>query len=376
MINIQENRSYYRILFLVGITFLLSLGFLGRLIKLQVMDHYHYAQTVARLHGEVLQQNQLRGMIIDCHGQKLRKAANSWYLVLQSSDPLKTRSLLLKIKPLIGEKVLEAYLKQPATPYWAYPKPLTKQQLLGLSTLKLPPEVKIIANLDSNNNNSRLAWHLLGTVSDGAGISGLEYNYESYLADQKSLASINSIKDGRHQSFPGLGLRAQTDPNRTVIMLTIDYRIQKIAEAVLDESKITGAVVIMDVNSGAILAMVSRPLVNTENLAESLNDPGLPFINRAIAAYLPGSIFKLVVLSAALESGEIKVDDCFYDPGYYQLGDKKWYCSTAKEAGHGLLSLTKALAVSCNPVFIEIGMRLPPDLILSYADKYRARATL
>jgi cell division protein FtsI/penicillin-binding protein 2 len=74
-------------------------------------------------------------------------------------------------------------------------------------------------------------------------------------------------------------------------------------------------------------------------------------------------------LSAGLDCDQINKDEYFNDKGFYQIGTRKWLCTTSKN-GHGIISLTDALAYSCNPVFIEIAMRLQPQLILEYADRF------
>jgi cell division protein FtsI/penicillin-binding protein 2 len=128
--------------------------------------------------------------------------------------------------------------------------------------------------------------------------------------------------------------------------------------------------VVLNVRNGDILAMASRPLVNLTNLESSLKDPESPFINRAVTAYPPGSVFKTVLLCAGLDSGLVYEDEYFKDEGFYQLGEIRWNCTTSEGKGHGFLSLTEAFAYSCNPVFIELALRINPGLITDYAEKF------
>ena len=77
-----------------------------------------------------------------------------------------------------------------------------------------------------------------------------------------------------------------------------------------------------------------------------------------------------MILAAGLDSGLVKADDSFFDPGYFEAGAQKWDFTTVGETGRGWLTLTEALAYSCNPVFIQMMLKLEPALVLTYADKF------
>lgn len=127
-----------------------------------------------------------------------------------------------------------------------------------------------------------------------------------------------------------------------------------------------GAVVIEDVVSGDIVSMVSKPDFNPNTIEEYLNSPNNELFNRAVASYNLGSIFKIIVLASAYNSN-INPQMYYFCPGYFSLGDKEFRCSSYYKGGHGLVSLEEAFASSCNPYFIELGLKVGHKSILETA---------
>jgi penicillin-binding protein 2 len=213
-----------------------------------------------------------------------------------------------------------------------------------------------------------IAWHLLGTYRQNS-ISGLEYSFDYHLRNNLTSGSLVTIRDGWHRRIQGLGVLSQT-PGLTSIKLTLDLRVQKLVEQIMDREQVTGSVVVLNAQNGQIVAMASRPMVNLSNPESSLRDPNHPFLNRAISAYYPGSLFKLVILCTGLESGLIQPDEVFSDRGFVKAGDKEWTPPTGSPRGHGRINLRDALAYSSNPVFIEIAFRIGPGPILACAERF------
>ena len=145
-------------------------------------------------------------------------------------------------------------------------------------------------------------------------------------------------------------------------MLTIDKDIQKIAEDTLAESKIkSGAVVVVKVHSGEIIALASVPEYDPNNVAKSLMADNSPFVNKALMSYSVGSIFKPVVAATALENG-ISPDFTYECSGEIQVGDKIFRCYNNKK--HGKINMTEALTVSCNTYFINLISHIDVDFLL------------
>lgn len=365
----DQAKSYQRILFIFGLCFIFLIALAVRLFQIQVINFNKYSKFAAKQHGLILQENKLRGRICDRNGLLLRGPVQKWYLLIRNANSKIWGEYRTKLSFLAPDFFKEAETNS-AKEYWIYSKPLNHLEIKGIINLQ-NPGLKIIANQTERSHPTELAWHILGSIVGQEAKSGLEYTLEPDLRNPLFSASVKSLTDATHQQFPGLGLRKVQPQKPNSYYLTLDHSVQSLVENIIDRHNFCGAIVVLEVNSGAILAMASRPMVKLTNLEASLTDSGNPFINRAITAYPPGSIFKTIILCAGLDSGLILENDIFKDRGQYQLADKCWKCTTApNEKGHGALSLTEAFAYSCNPVFIELGLRLKPGIILDYAENF------
>ena len=160
------------------------------------------------------------------------------------------------------------------------------------------------------------------------------------------------------------------------VMLTLDMGLQEyIAKRLGEES---ASVVVMDVRNGDVLAMVSNPSYDSNEFNRGLstkewkalvNNERSPLVNKSIAGlYPPGSIFKMVVLLAALEKGVVTPDHKIFCSGEYELGDAKFHCW--KRHGHGFVDGTEAITESCDVYFYEIAKRTGIDRIAAMARKF------
>lgn len=210
--------------------------------------------------------------------------------------------------------------------------------------------------------SSALATHLVGYN----GKAGIEKAFNQILEGDKK---ANIFFDGLGQPIPGISKDASGEENWGVY-LTIDSKIQSVVERIMDQSVKKGAVVVMDADSGEILAMASRPNYKQYELEKYIKGEDSPLINRAVQAYIPGSIFKIVVLSAALEEKIATLDDEFFCTGSIEVGGNVIRCSSYEKGGHGRITLKEAFAHSCNSVFIELGIKLGKERILEYAEKF------
>ena len=178
----------------------------------------------------------------------------------------------------------------------------------------------------------------------------------------------------RRKDFVNTELKPREPVSGSDIVLTIDSRIQRLAEKALEGE--TGAVVILDPRNGDVLAMASSPKFDPNDFSPSVSaeewdklntDPGKPMVNRAIAGiYPPGSTFKPLVIITALESGVATADTTFDCPGYFQLGSAIFHCW--QKAGHGTLAMRKAIEQSCNAYFCQLGLRCTYDRIQRMGD--------
>jgi penicillin-binding protein 2 len=218
---------------------------------------------------------------------------------------------------------------------------------------------------------------------DVIGKSGIQYVFEDYLKGTDGIRQVDMTVDGAVTSeYTAEEAIAGSD-----VILTIDANLQKVAEDALEKNikdiakgkygektdSEAGAVVVMNVDSGEVLAMASYPDYNPGKYSEEYSEDSTgKYLNRAISsAYAPGSTFKMVVASAALTTGEISPTSLVNDNGIYPYGDRQacWYYRSYGR-GHGYLNVTQALKYSCNYFFYDMGYRIGIDKIAEYAKKY------
>jgi len=216
-------------------------------------------------------------------------------------------------------------------------------------------------NLVNNSNK-------IYRYSDVVGKTGLEKYYEEDLKGMRPRQAVRVYTDarGRLLGGPNLELEERTeDKERKDLILTMDLRIQRIVEDVMDRKVGRGAVVVMEAGSGDILAMASRPGFDPADLRQT---PGAAveecFFDRCVSLYQPGSVFKVVVAAAALEEGVAGLESRFVCHGDQENMIRCW-----KEAGHGDLDFAGAFAGSCNPVFARVGLALGAPKLIEYAKR-------
>ena len=207
---------------------------------------------------------------------------------------------------------------------------------------------------------------------ENLGQAGVERRYDGFIRGVDGGEQVEVDARGRV-----LRLVTRTEPRSgSNAYLTIDKRLQDVAEEAFAGKK--GAVVAMNPTSGEILVLVSRPSYDPNLFAQRLSgdewqriaaDAGHPMQNRAYQAqYPPGSIFKLMVAIAGLESGALTPATKFYDPGYFTLGNARF--DDWKKGGHGTLDLRGAIVNSCNVYFYQAGLKVGIEDIVKTAREF------
>lgn len=208
------------------------------------------------------------------------------------------------------------------------------------------------------------------TGIDNQGITGLEYVYNDYLMGEKGVWQYFS--DAKGNSLPQFSDSYAPASRGLDIELTTDLHLQQILEREMDNAiakydpdQMIG--IMMDPNTGEILALSSRPTydpANYQDYDQEIYNRNLPIWS----TYEPGSTFKIVTYSAALEEGVMTLEDRFFDPGYSIVDGTRirdW-----KAGGHGDQSMLEVIMNSCNPGFIELGMRLGKEKLFEYIKSY------
>jgi penicillin-binding protein 2 len=202
------------------------------------------------------------------------------------------------------------------------------------------------------------------------GKMGVERTYDSVLHGESGGRQIEINSRGREVRLLGLKEPVQGKD----IALTIDQRIQSAAHELLDSR--AGSVIVMDLNNGELLGLVSSPSFDpnafTDRARQSevvsyMKDPKALMINRAVSGkYPPGSVFKIPVALAAVELHKVTPELTFDCPGYYMLGKAKFGCAHV----HGSENLNQAIAHSCNVYFFHIGQMISARIIEQYAKAF------
>lgn len=256
----------------------------------------------------------------------------------------------------------------------------------------------IVAKIQVRDRVQEIASHILGYIGVGnainnwSGKSGVELLYNDVLQGQVPDSRVRIFLDGKGKYVSGLKYSFEKnliDKARHNVVLTIDREIQQIVEQSVDKAGIRdGAVVVMDVYSGDIVAMTSRPgywldkpadrpediqnNVYTENAVyvqnavynqSKLSDRS--FVNHSLSQYQPGSVFKVVVAAAALQEAAVNPNSIFLCKGH-----KDEFVKCYQEKGHGLLNFAQAVAVSCNPTFARVGIKLGAPKLMDYAKRF------
>ena len=218
----------------------------------------------------------------------------------------------------------------------------------------------------TTNNNSPT--HLIGYINkEGEGISGIEFFLNDYFKKNRYSVNLEFLTNIKKDILnkDDFCLNSKGNPNDGVV-LTINSKLQYILNLALQKRIKTGSGIILNAKTGEILAIASVPSFNPYSIKKDLNNPEKPFFNRALQKSAVGSIFKIVTAACALEN-KISTNHSYCCKGYYELNDTKFKCHKIK--GHGTLNLKDAMKNSCNPYFINLGLKLGPKKILNTTTK-------
>jgi len=213
--------------------------------------------------------------------------------------------------------------------------------------------------------------HALGYVGiDNQGLSGIELEYDDVLTGEDGAIKYYSDAKGNTLDLSQIYVSPISGNN---VMLTIDINIQQSIERELDNivdmfNPDMALAIVMNPNNGEVLGMSSRPNFDSNNYS----DYSLEELSRNLpiwASYEPGSTFKIITTSAAIEEGVVDLEkDTFYDTGSVIVNSARIGCWKSK--GHGYQTFLQVLENSCNPGFVELGNRLGKEVLFSYLEKF------
>ena len=365
-----------------ALIFLMTGVLIGRLVYLMVFRSEYYVEQAKDLHERERDIKAARGQILDRNGVVL--AANRTVCTIsvihsQVTDPETVIRVLTKELGIDEETVRKRVEKVSSIERVRTNVDKSVGDAIrayGLAGVKVDEDYKRYYPYDT------LASKVLGfTGGDNQGIIGLEVKYDDYL--QGTNGKILTLTDARGVEIENAG-ESRLDPvDGNNLVISIDYNIQMYAEQVaakVMEQKQADhvSILIMNPQNGEIYAMANVPEFNLNEPFVLNYDAGTdmdaakkqellnqmwrnPCINDT---YEPGSTFKIITASAALEQGVVTLNDNFFCPGYKIVEDRRIRCH--KAGGHGAENFEQGLMNSCNPVFMELGLRLGADNFYHY----------
>lgn len=363
------------------------LGLLGRLVWLMGFRSDYYYEKAEELHERERDIKAARGEILDAKGKVL--AANKTVCTVsvihsQIKDPEKVIRLLVSELGLSEEAVREKVEKNSSIE--RIRTNVEKEtgdaiRKAGLDGVKVDEDYKRYYPYDS------LASKVLGfTGGDNQGIIGLEVEYEEVLKGIPG--KILTTTDARGVEIDGLGERRSEPVKGNTLRLSLDISIQEFVQQaalkVMEEKQAERvSILLMNPQNGEIYACVNVPEFN-------LNEPFVLNIGQDTASmdqkkiqdllnqmwrnpclndtYEPGSTFKIITMAAGLQEGVVSLNDRFYCPGYKLVDDRRIHC--ANRRGHGSQNFVEGAQNSCNPVFIEVGLRLGVENYYKYFKRF------
>lgn len=384
-IFVMKNKTFHKkkILVVFLAAFILILYLIGRLVYLMVFDAEYYQQKAEDLHERERDIKAARGEIIDRNGTVLatnRTVCTISVIHSQIENPEKVIEKLSEFLEMDADQVRKKVEKISSIERIRSnvdKRTGDKIRNLGLAGVKVDEDFK------RYYPHNELASKVLGfTGGDNQGIVGLEVKYEKYLKGING--KILTTTDARGIELDGVAEDRLEPEAGNTLRISLDYTMQKyalqMAEKVRTEKQADKVgIILMNPQNGEIYAMVNVPefdlnqpfMLNNEETGENLTDEqrqdalNQMWRNGCINdTYEPGSTFKIITASAGLEEGAVHLTDQFSCPGYKVVEDRRIRCH--KVGGHGAENFVQGIQNSCNPVFIEVGLRIGVDRFFDY----------
>ena len=385
MKNKTYNKKKILVVFIVAAVIILAL--VGRLIYLMVFDAKYYQKKAEDLHEREREIKAARGEILDARGEVL--ATNKTVCTIsvihsQIREPEKVIKTLAEALEMDEETVRKRVEK--VSSMERIKTNVDKETGDNIRNMELDG-VKVDEDFKRYYPYNELASKVLGfTGGDNQGIIGLEVKYEEYLKGKNG--TILTTTDARGVELNGVAEDRVEPVAGNTLQISLDYNIQmyaqQMAEKVMEEKQADKVgILLMNPQNGEILAMVNVPefnlndpfTLNTKEDSSSLSDEdrqnALNQMWRNVCindTYEPGSTFKAITASACLEANAVRLEDTFSCPGYRVVEDRKIRCH--KVGGHGGENFVQGIQNSCNPVFIDIGLRLGTDNFYKYFQQF------
>lgn len=385
---IYRNKTFNRrkIMIIFVAVLLLMVFLMGRLVYLMIFCSEYYGVRAENLHERERDIKAARGNIYDRNGVVLAENKTVCTISVihsQIEDPEKVIAVLTKELDMSEETVRKRVEK--VSSIERIKTNVEKETGDAIRAYELAG-VKIDEDYKRYYPYNELASKVIGfTGGDNQGIIGIEVKYDEYLEGING--KILTLTDARGVEIKNAGERRSEPVEGDDLYLSLDYNIQmyaaQAAVKVREEKQADSvSILVMNPQNGEILAMVNEPefnlnepfVLNTEMDTELSEEEKQDALNKMWRnqcindTYEPGSTFKIITASAALEEGKVSLSDQFNCPGYKIVEDRRIRCH--KVGGHGAEDFTHGIMNSCNPVFIEIGLRIGSDRFCDYFEQF------
>jgi len=364
----KDRKKRIKILFFI-LTFIFLL-LIARLVWIQIINNEEYYNKALKQRMKELKVNPDRGKIYDKNGKELAVSIESKTVVglpKQVKNPTQTAGQLADILSIEHNTLLNRLQRDAYAVYLERKisdKKVSQIRQLNLDGITFIDESKRIYPKD------KLASQLLGFVGvDGNGLEGIELTYNKYLTG--NAGRILTERDASGQMIPESIIDYIPEENGSNIYLTINEAIQHSSErelaAAADKYQAAGGtIIIMEPKTGNILSMANYPTYDPNHFSKYQQKY---WRNRAITDnYEPGSTFKIITAASAIEEGVVNKNDMFYDSGHVKV--EREFIDCWEEEGHGTERFAQVVQNSCNPGFVQVGLRMGKDSFFKYIDAF------
>ena len=371
MDNIKTNK---KIRFVILIFILIFLIICLKVIYIQVFEYDKLKKLANSLWSRNLPIEADRGIIYDVNGIMLANNITTTSLILIPNQIKNKDEVTKRLSEILNvsydEMKKHVYKKTSIERVHPIGRRLSYSVADKIEKLNFDG-VYLVRESKRNYPYDKMLSHTLGFVGiDNQGLSGLELKYDKYLTGKNGAIKYYSDAKGNKLKLSSVYEAPQNGVN---IILTINQKIQESIERELDNAVYkynpeNALAIAMNPNTGEILGLSSRPNFSASNY----KDYSAEVLNRNLpiwSTYEPGSTFKIITLSAALNEKKVDLDkDTFYDGGSVRVANAKIKCW--KAGGHGQQTFLQVVENSCNPGFVELGNRLGKDTLFSYINKF------
>ena len=389
MKNKTYNRKKILVVFVCAVVVIFAL--VGRLVYLMVFDAEYYQKKAEALHEREREIKAARGEIVDARGTVLATNKTVCTISVIHSQIKEPEKIIKSLSAELGLEEDEVRKKVEKVSSMERIK-TNVEKATGDRIRELELDgVKVDEDFKRYYPYNELASKVLGfTGGDNQGIIGLEVKYEEYLKGKNG--TILTTTDARGVELDGVAEDRIEPVAGNTLKVSLDYNVQmyaqQMAEKVMEEKQADKVgILLMNPQNGEIIAMVNVPefnlndpfTLNTENTRGLSDEEKQDALNQMWRngcindTYEPGSTFKVITAASCLEADVVSLTDNFSCPGYKIVEDRKIRCH--KVGGHGAENFVEGIQNSCNPVFIEIGLRLGTDDFYKYFEQFGLMGT-